>query len=89
MTADAAAQFDVDHVVPLKEAWRSGAAEWSTQDRRAFANDLVHSQLVAVSARSNGWPISPERGSRATPPPCPRGPTGPAGAVLRHLPRHG
>src|SRR4051794_32098108 len=53
MTADAAAQLDVDHVVPLKEAWRSGAAEWSTQDRRAFANDLTRSQLVAVSARSN------------------------------------
>ncbi|MEU8727576.1 HNH endonuclease family protein [Streptomyces antimycoticus] len=53
VTADAAAQLDVDHVVPLKEAWRSGAAEWSTQDRRVFANDLVHSQLVAVSARSN------------------------------------
>ncbi|MGR3935284.1 HNH endonuclease family protein [Streptomyces sp. BRA346] len=53
VTADTAAQLDVDHVVPLKEAWRSGAAQWSTQDRRAFANDLTHSQLVAVSARSN------------------------------------
>ncbi|WP_443072911.1 HNH endonuclease family protein [Streptomyces sp. S465] len=52
MPADAAAQFDIDHVVPLKEAWRSGAAAWTTQDRRAFANDLTHSQLVAVSNRS-------------------------------------
>lgn len=53
VTADAAAQLDVDHVVPLKEAWRSGASQWGTEDRRAFANDLTHSQLVAVSARSN------------------------------------
>ncbi|MGW7605499.1 HNH endonuclease family protein [Streptomyces antimycoticus] len=50
---DAASKVDVDHVVPLKEAWRSGASQWTTADRRAFANDLVHSQLVAVSARSN------------------------------------
>lgn len=49
VTADVAGQFDIDHVVPLKEAWRSGAAEWSTEDRRAFANDLVHSQLVSAS----------------------------------------
>ncbi|WP_308343810.1 HNH endonuclease family protein [Streptomyces sp. MK37H] len=53
VTADSAAQLDIDHVVPLKEAWRSGASEWSTEDRRAFANDLTHSQLIAVSARSN------------------------------------
>ncbi|MDT0547760.1 HNH endonuclease family protein [Streptomyces sp. DSM 41529] len=50
---DAAGQLDIDHVVPLKEAWRSGAAAWTTEDRKAFANDLVHSQLIAVSARSN------------------------------------
>ncbi|MEU8480987.1 HNH endonuclease family protein [Streptomyces hygroscopicus] len=53
VAAETAAQFDIDHVVPLKEAWRSGASAWSTEDRRAFANDLTHSQLVAVSARSN------------------------------------
>ncbi|MEU7244911.1 HNH endonuclease family protein [Streptomyces sparsogenes] len=47
---DAASKVDIDHVVPLKEAWRS---EWTTQQRRAFANDLTHSQLIAVSARSN------------------------------------
>ncbi|MFK4184363.1 HNH endonuclease family protein [Streptomyces sparsogenes] len=53
VAAEAAGQLDIDHVVPLKEAWRSGAAAWTTEDRKAFANDLVHSQLVAVSARSN------------------------------------
>lgn len=44
---------DVDHIVPLAEAWRSGAASWTTARRQAFANDLTNSQLIAVSASSN------------------------------------
>ena len=46
--------FDVDHMVPLKEAWDSGAWNWSAASRQAFANDLsfAHS-LIAVSASSN------------------------------------
>lgn len=30
----------IDHVVALAEAWRSGASGWSDARRRAFANDL-------------------------------------------------
>ncbi|MCX4554326.1 MULTISPECIES: HNH endonuclease family protein [unclassified Streptomyces] len=52
-TFTVAGQLDIDHVVPLANAWRSGADEWTTPQRKAFANDLVHSQLVAVSAASN------------------------------------
>ena len=37
---DNASQLDVDHVVALKEAWDSGAKEWDTPRREAFANDL-------------------------------------------------
>ncbi|GAA3077652.1 HNH endonuclease family protein [Streptosporangium carneum] len=44
---------DIDHMVPLANAWRSGADTWSTQRRRAFANDLSRPQLIAVSAASN------------------------------------
>ncbi|WP_280427914.1 HNH endonuclease family protein [Nocardia brasiliensis] len=44
---------DIDHVVPLAEAWRSGASGWTTQRRQDFANDLNHPQLIAVSASSN------------------------------------
>lgn len=44
---------DIDHVVPLAEAWRSGAASWTTARRQQFANDLTNSQLIAVSASSN------------------------------------
>ncbi|MER7850621.1 HNH endonuclease family protein [Kitasatospora sp. NPDC096077] len=52
-TLTAASQVDIDHMVPLANAWRSGADGWTTDRRKAFANDLVHSQLVAVSASSN------------------------------------
>ncbi|MER6499196.1 HNH endonuclease family protein [Streptomyces sp. NPDC001455] len=52
-TVASASGIDIDHIVPLKEAWRSGASEWSTGERRAFANYLTHSQLIAVSAGSN------------------------------------
>ncbi|MFF3068869.1 DUF1524 domain-containing protein [Kitasatospora sp. NPDC057936] len=48
-----ASQVDIDHMVPLANAWRSGADGWTTERRKAFANDLTHSQLVAVSAASN------------------------------------
>jgi hypothetical protein len=46
--------FDVDHMVPLKEAWDSGANGWDSSTRERFANDLgsPHS-LIAVSRGSN------------------------------------
>lgn len=48
------ARLDIDHMVPLAEAWRSGARNWSTPVRRAFANDLGYSgSLIAVTASSN------------------------------------
>ncbi|KAF9342202.1 hypothetical protein BGX26_008075, partial [Mortierella sp. AD094] len=40
---------DIDHVVPLKEAWVSGACLWTTAQRQAFANDLTRPELVAVT----------------------------------------
>nr|BFD96290.1 hypothetical protein KitaXyl93_76500 [Kitasatospora sp. Xyl93] len=48
-----ATALDIDHLVPLAASWRSGVDTWSTDKRKAFANDLTHSQLVAVSAASN------------------------------------
>jgi hypothetical protein len=44
---------DVDHMVPLANAWRSGAAKWRDARREAFANDLTRPQLIAVSRSSN------------------------------------
>ncbi|MFC4035133.1 HNH endonuclease family protein [Streptomyces polygonati] len=48
-----ASMIDIDHVVPLAAGWRAGADEWTTDQRRAFANDLTRPQLIAVSASSN------------------------------------
>jgi hypothetical protein len=45
--------IDIDHIVALANAWRSGADTWTTADREEFANDLDISQLIAVSASSN------------------------------------
>ncbi|GAA1906637.1 HNH endonuclease family protein [Streptomyces sodiiphilus] len=53
VTLTSASQVDIDHHVPLAEAWRSGAASWTTDRRREFANDLTWPQLIAVSASSN------------------------------------
>ena len=48
-----ASDVDIDHVVPLAEAWRSGASGWSTSQRKRFANDLDHPQLIAVTDNLN------------------------------------
>ncbi|MET8046275.1 HNH endonuclease family protein [Streptosporangium sp. NPDC005286] len=48
-----ASQVDIDHMVPLANAWRSGADGWTTEKRGEFANDLKNSQLIGVSAASN------------------------------------
>lgn len=44
---------DIDHMVPLAEAWRSGAARWTDAERERFANDLTHHQLLAVTDNVN------------------------------------
>ena len=46
--------LDIDHMIPLSEAWRSGAWKWSPAQREAFANDLTDSRvLIAVTASLN------------------------------------
>ena len=52
-TLSEADQLDVDHMVPLANAWRTGAASWTDDKRGAFANDLDRPQLLAVSLGSN------------------------------------
>ena len=46
--------LDIDHMVPLAEAWDSGARNWTTSRRQAYANDLGDSRpLAAVTDNVN------------------------------------
>jgi hypothetical protein len=59
----------IDHVVPLAEAWRGGASDWTDGERERFANDPQN--LVAAIGEVNqsksdlgpsAWqPTSPDR----------------------------
>jgi len=44
-------QVDIDHVVALGNAWVTGAFQWDTPKKEAFANDPLN--LLAVSASAN------------------------------------
>jgi hypothetical protein len=44
---------DIDHMVPLKNAWDTGAYKWSDEERKAFANDMTKGHLVVTSKSSN------------------------------------
>ncbi|MFJ9346105.1 HNH endonuclease family protein [Streptomyces sp. NPDC101237] len=52
-TWSAASDVDIDHLVPLAEAWDSGASKWTTAQREAFANDVTRPQLLAVTDNVN------------------------------------
>lgn len=53
VTRTSPSQISIDHIVPLAEAWRSGARSWTTAKREAFANDLAGPQLIAVTTEVN------------------------------------
>lgn len=52
-TWTAAADVDIDHMVPLAEAWASGAWAWTTAKRQTYANDLGGPELWAVTDNVN------------------------------------
>ena len=48
-------KIDIDHVVPLREAWLSGANQWSRAKRIQFANDTANLAISLASVnRSKG-----------------------------------
>jgi hypothetical protein len=64
-----ASEVQIDHVVALAEAWRSGAWSWTPDRREAYANDLTVLQASAGrvnqakgDADAAGW--SPDGGVR-------------------------
>jgi hypothetical protein len=52
-TWTAASDVDIDHVIPLANAWRTGASGWTQSRRTQFANDLTNPQLIAVTDNVN------------------------------------
>jgi hypothetical protein len=49
--AESTQTVQIDHIVPLAEAWRAGAWAWTKDERQAFANDPA--ELLAVAGPAN------------------------------------
>ena len=62
---DSSADIDSDHLVPLGQSWRSGAATWSEELRTRFAND----PLVVVSSYDRLNSAKGDRGPESWKPP--------------------
>jgi hypothetical protein len=53
-TSTLASVFQIDHTVPLANAWGSGAWTWTDPERRRFANDLEdRDALLALEGSNN------------------------------------
>ncbi|MBB5080307.1 HNH endonuclease family protein [Nonomuraea endophytica] len=49
---DTSMAVQIDHVIPLSDAWQKGAQQWAAGKRREFANDPLN--LMAVDGPLNG-----------------------------------
>ena len=57
--------IDTDHVVPLANAWRSGASEWDNEERERYANDPE----VLLSVEDNANQAKGDKGPEGWKPP--------------------
>lgn len=57
--------LDIDHVVPLANAWRSGASSWDDEQRERYANDPE----VLLSVEDNANQEKGDKGPEAWKPP--------------------
>jgi hypothetical protein len=57
--------LDIDHVVPLANAWRSGASSWDDKQRESYANDPD----VLLSVEDNANQEKGDKGPEAWKPP--------------------
>ncbi|MDP9475739.1 MAG: HNH endonuclease family protein [Actinomycetota bacterium] len=58
-------EIDIDHVVPLAEAWRNGASSWDEARRERYANDPD----VLLSVEDNANQSKGDKGPEAWKPP--------------------
>ncbi|MEV0196688.1 HNH endonuclease family protein [Nonomuraea sp. NPDC050691] len=49
---DTSTEVQIDHLVPLSDAWQKGAQQWTAAKRKEFANDPLN--LLAVDGPLNG-----------------------------------
>ena len=59
-TFDDPQEIDIDHIVPLANAWRSGASSWSDEQRERYANDPDVLLSVEDNANQSKGDKSPE-----------------------------
>jgi hypothetical protein len=64
-TFTAPSDIDTDHVVPLANAWRSGASSWTDEERERYANDPD----VLLSVEDNANQAKGDKGPEAWKPP--------------------
>jgi hypothetical protein len=58
-------EIDIDHIVPLANAWRSGASSWDEQKRERYAN----APRVVLSVEDNANQEKGDKGPEAWKPP--------------------
>ncbi|WP_328405900.1 HNH endonuclease family protein [Nocardia sp. NBC_00403] len=56
-----ASDLEIDHVVPLGDAWRSGAWDWPADRRERLANDIDNLVVVQKQANRDKGSKSPDR----------------------------
>lgn len=59
-----ATQIDIDHIVPLKEVWNSGAIEWQDSTRRFFMNSWENLAITDLSINRSKRDSEPHEWNR-------------------------
>ena len=61
ISTDDSSSFDVDHLVPLRDAHWSGGWRWTVGQRRLFANDQSNLWVVSASSNRSKGALTPDQ----------------------------